>query len=159
MSPDPVSSPAQPAEAAQPAAGGSPLEFESAGHVISFGARPKSTAAPEAEYVEMDTQGLTFDLPDLDLPAADAGAPKQPGLGLEAGKAAGDKFDFSGLELDLGEPDAAPELDEVGTKLDLARAYVEMGDKEGAREILNEVLGEGSDKQKSDAQGMLSSLG
>ena len=41
----------------------------------------------------------------------------------------------------------------------LARAYVEMGDKEGAREILNEVLAEGSDKQKADAKGMLSSLG
>ncbi|MDA8127725.1 MAG: hypothetical protein M0Z73_03355 [Betaproteobacteria bacterium] len=159
VSPAPASSKTQPAEAAQPAAGGSPLEFESAGHVLNFGTRPKPAAAPETEYVEMDTQGLNFDLPDLDLPAADAGAPKQAGGGLEAGKAAGDKFDFSGLELDLGEPDAAPELDEVGTKLDLARAYVEMGDKEGAREILNEVLGEGSDKQKSDAQGMLSSLG
>jgi FimV-like protein len=40
------------------------------------------------------------------------------------------------------------ELDEVGTKLDLARAYLEMGDKEGAREILNEVLAEGNDSQK-----------
>jgi pilus assembly protein FimV len=34
-----------------------------------------------------------------------------------------------------------------------------MGDKEGAREILNEVLGEGNDKQKADAKGMLGSLG
>jgi pilus assembly protein FimV len=34
-----------------------------------------------------------------------------------------------------------------------------MGDKEGAREILNEVLAEGNDNQKADAKGMLSSLG
>ena len=51
------------------------------------------------------------------------------------------------------------ELDEVGTKLDLARAYVEMGDKEGAREILAEVLAEGSESQKTDPKGLMSSLG
>jgi pilus assembly protein FimV len=34
-----------------------------------------------------------------------------------------------------------------------------MGDKEGAREILNEVLTEGNDKQRADAKGMMSALG
>ena len=34
-----------------------------------------------------------------------------------------------------------------------------MGDKEGAREILNEVLAEGSERQKSDAKGILAALG
>ncbi|MDP2431895.1 MAG: FimV/HubP family polar landmark protein [Pseudomonadota bacterium] len=49
-----------------------------------------------------------------------------------------------------------PELwEEVNTKLDLARAYLEMGDKEGAREILQEVLGEGDALQKSDADKLL----
>ena len=81
-------------------------------------------------------------------------------MGLEDDNGPDSKFDFSGLDLDLGEAGGNDlELDEVGTKLDLARAYVEMGDKEGAREILNEVLAEGSDKQKSDAKDMLSSLG
>jgi len=122
---------------------------------------PSEPAAetPAAGYVEADTQSLNFDLPDIDLPAEEDDSLKLD-LGLEDDNGPDSKFDFSGLDLDLGESgDNELELDEVGTKLDLARAYVEMGDKEGAREILNEVLGEGSERQKSDAQGMLSSLG
>lgn len=136
-----------------------PLEFESAGAVLGFDAQPEAAAAPAAGYVEMDTLGLDFDLPDLDLPAT-ADDTLKLDLGLDEDDGPDSKFDFSGLDLDLGEAGGNDlELDEVGTKLDLARAYVEMGDKEGAREILNEVLAEGSDKQKADAKGMLSSLG
>jgi pilus assembly protein FimV len=47
---------------------------------------------------------------------------------------------------------------EVATKLDLARAYVEMGDKEGAKEILEEVLKEGNSQQQADANQLLASL-
>lgn len=47
---------------------------------------------------------------------------------------------------------------DAATKLDLAKAYQEMGDVEGAREILQEVLHEGDDQQKSEAQGLLSKL-
>ncbi|HET9462352.1 MAG TPA: FimV/HubP family polar landmark protein [Thiobacillus sp.] len=131
----------------------SPLEFETAGHVLNF------ETQPEAGYVEMDTLGLDFDLPDLDLPAT-ADDTLKLDLGLDENNGPDSKFDFSGLDLDLGGAGGSDlELDEVGTKLDLARAYVEMGDKEGAREILDEVLAEGSDKQKADAKGMLSSLG
>jgi len=136
-----------------------PMEFESAGHVLNFDMQPEAVEAPEAGYVEMDTLGLDFDLPDLDLPAT-ADDTLKLDLGLDEDNGPDSKFEFSGLDLDLGEAGGNElELDEVGTKLDLARAYVEMGDKEGAREILNEVLAEGSDKQKSDAKGMLSSLG
>ncbi len=49
-------------------------------------------------------------------------------------------------------------LDEVGTKLDLARAYIDMGDSDGARSILEEVIMEGDDTQKKDAGGLLQSL-
>lgn len=53
-----------------------------------------------------------------------------------------------------------PELhEEVNTKLDLARAYLEMGDREGAREILQEVLGEGDSKQKAEADRLLADAG
>ncbi len=45
--------------------------------------------------------------------------------------------------------------EEVETKLDLARAYLEMGDHEGAREILQEVMGEGDSTQKAEAQKLL----
>lgn len=48
--------------------------------------------------------------------------------------------------------------DEAATKLDLARAYVEMGDAEGARDILEEVAIEGDEDQKSEAQQMLKNL-
>jgi len=49
-------------------------------------------------------------------------------------------------------------MTEVGTKLDLARAYVDMGDPAGARSILEEVLDEGDDPQKQQAQQLLDSL-
>ena len=58
---------------------------------------------------------------------------------------------------------ALPELEpvtmsEVGTKLDLARAYMDMGDPEGARSILDEVVSEGSASQKQEAQRLIENL-
>ena len=47
---------------------------------------------------------------------------------------------------------------DAATKLDLAKAYQEMGDVEGAREILQEVLHEGDDEQKTEAKTLLSKL-
>jgi len=49
-------------------------------------------------------------------------------------------------------------MTEVGTKLDLARAYVDMGDPGGARSILEEVLDEGDESQRQQAQQLLDSL-
>jgi FimV-like protein len=49
-------------------------------------------------------------------------------------------------------------MSEVGTKLDLARAYMDMGDPDGARSILEEVLGEGNSGQKAEAQRLLDSI-
>ena len=48
---------------------------------------------------------------------------------------------------------------DAATKLDLAKAYQEMGDVEGAREILQEVLHEGDEQQKTEAQSLLTKLG
>ncbi len=158
---EPVSAPEPVAEfQPEPVAGSAPMEFESAGHVLNFDTPSEAAAdTPDAGYQEMDTQGLSFDLPDLEIPSP-ADEDLKLDLGLEEDNGPDSKFDFSGLDLDLGEAGGNElELDEVGTKLDLARAYVEMGDKEGAREILNEVLAEGNDKQKADAKGMLGTLG
>src|SRR5437660_1498246 len=56
-------------------------------------------------------------------------------------------------------PDIEPvTMSEVGTKLDLARAYMDMGDPDGARNILEEVLHEGSVAQKQEAQRLMESL-
>jgi pilus assembly protein FimV len=51
------------------------------------------------------------------------------------------------------------EGDEVATKLDLARAYLDMGDQEGAQSLLEEVLQEGNDGQKSEAGELLRRAG
>ncbi|MCB1937771.1 MAG: hypothetical protein KDE64_01055 [Rhodocyclaceae bacterium] len=47
---------------------------------------------------------------------------------------------------------------EVDTKLELARAYEEMGDAEGARELLEEVLRDGDEAQQEQARGVLARL-
>lgn len=47
---------------------------------------------------------------------------------------------------------------EVATKLDLAKAYQEMGDAAGAREILEEVLRDGDDQQRGSAQALMQQL-
>jgi len=52
----------------------------------------------------------------------------------------------------------ASTMSEVGTKLDLARAYIDMGDPEGARSILEEVLKEGSASQRQQAEKLLAGL-
>ncbi|MET7013675.1 FimV/HubP family polar landmark protein [Uliginosibacterium flavum] len=49
--------------------------------------------------------------------------------------------------------------DEVSTKLELAKAYEEMGDMEGARELLEEVISDGADFQKDQAKTMLGRIG
>jgi pilus assembly protein FimV len=56
------------------------------------------------------------------------------------------------------ELDFFEESDEVSTKLDLAKAYIDMGDREGAEDILNEVMEEGNDRQKSDAKVLMENL-
>ena len=48
---------------------------------------------------------------------------------------------------------------DASTKLDLARAYEEMGDREGAREILREVIHDGDEAQQAEAKSMLAKLG
>ncbi|MET0658737.1 MAG: FimV/HubP family polar landmark protein [Steroidobacteraceae bacterium] len=61
-------------------------------------------------------------------------------------------------EMDLGEELEPVTMSEVGTKLDLARAYMDMGDPDGARSILEEVLEEGNANQKQEAQRLLEAV-
>ena len=68
----------------------------------------------------------------------------------------GDFEDLDGLDDDFG---MLAGTDETATKLDLARAYVEMGDAEGARDILDEVIAEGSPAQQDEAREMITQLG
>jgi pilus assembly protein FimV len=59
-------------------------------------------------------------------------------------------------DLDLSDLD---DVDEVSTKLDLAKAYLDMGDADGTRSILDEVMTEGNDDQKKEADDLLRQLG
>ena len=56
---------------------------------------------------------------------------------------------------DLMLPD---DVDEVSTKLDLARAFIDMGDNEGARGSLEEVIAEGNEDQKAEAKSLLEQI-
>lgn len=56
------------------------------------------------------------------------------------------------------ELDFMADADEAATKLDLARAYMDMGDNEGARDILAEVAHEGNDQQRTEAAELLSRI-
>jgi pilus assembly protein FimV len=110
----------------------------------------------EASESELDVSDDMLDLSDFSLDedtGSDDGA-----LDLDM------DFDLEGsedptvmLEEDsLGESLSA-EGDEVATKLDLARAYIDMGDSEGAKGILEEVMTEGNDAQKAEAEELLKS--
>jgi len=85
----------------------------------------------------------TLELPEEDLPIVAPGAPRaidESDLGDD------DDFDF------------LSDTDEAATKLDLAQAYVEMGDIDGARDILMEVELEGTAEQKAEAKELLKNL-
>ncbi|MGA8277352.1 MAG: FimV/HubP family polar landmark protein [Rhodanobacteraceae bacterium] len=97
----------------------------------------------------------------------DAGAANLPPLEFDGG---GVEHVDSDAETDnLARKDTAPPTpapadeffpsdDAVGTKLDLARAYVDMGDPEGARSMLEEVLSEGNATQQEDARKLIAEL-
>ncbi len=66
------------------------------------------------------------------------------------------------VDLNLADAAGGPHderWNDVNTKYDLAKAYEEMGDKDGAREILREVIAEGDAQQRADAEAMLARLG
>jgi len=127
---------------------GSGLNFELPG---AASAGPGATPAPAAS--PSGGSGLDFDL----------------NLGGSDTKEASAPVDLSAISLDLGMPGEAaapagsaqadPKWQEVATKLDLAKAYEEMGDKDGARELLNEVLREGDAAQQGQANQLLAKLG
>ena len=113
-----------------------------------------------AKAAQDEDAGMEF---TLDFPIGDIAAEKP----APAASSAGSGFGDISLNLDeIGAPgEAAPEAakdehwHEVATKLDLAKAYQEMGDATGAREILDEVVREGDEGQRETAQSMLDQLG
>lgn len=113
-------------------------------------------AAPEVTPAKpLDLGTLAFSLDEtpptpVAAPAADAGL----------------AFDLGGLDLDLGD-DAAPAPssmaaavieDPLATKLDLAREFHAIGDSEGARTLVEEVIAEASGDLKTRAQHLLTEI-
>ena len=129
--------------------------------------KDESTESPEELSAEAEdlsaVEGLEEELPDLADEASDqdeeiAEPPlASDALDKNARQSAVDEID----ESDLGDDDDFDFLagtDEAATKLDLARAYIEMGDVDGAKDILEEVSLEGNDEQKAEAQDLLKNL-
>jgi pilus assembly protein FimV len=108
--------------------------------------------------------GLDFKLDDEPISAAPAKPKRDDNVvdfSLAASSAKSDvDTAVEDREID-GELDDAlfADVDEVGTKLDLAKAYIDMGDSEGARSILDEVMEEGDDSQKQEAQVLMRQIG
>lgn len=119
--------------------------------------------------LQLDADDLNFDLDDMeamDKEAMDKGesaAPKATGEDLDS------EVDTRWLDDTFDADDAARTMDELGsaededfslgdeisTKLDLARAYIEMGDAEGARATLEEVVSDGDEGQRREAEELM----
>ncbi|HEY5020079.1 MAG TPA: FimV/HubP family polar landmark protein, partial [Steroidobacteraceae bacterium] len=112
-----------------------------------------------ARLAALETDGLDLDLGDLNK--ADSG---HNGVDLDVGNpSSSSEGTFVQTQRIMAEDIPLPDLEpatmsEVGTKLDLARAYMDMGDPEGARSILSEVLSEGSVSQKQEARRLIDTL-
>ncbi len=134
------------------------------------------------EDVDLDIGDLTAALQKSDFEGIGDETVERPLESVHSSDLEGDAVadalaDDDPLDLDIGtsvldedeaptatrESAAADEPDnrtmtEVGTKLDLARAYIDMGDPEGARSILDEVAAEGSTEQQQEARKLLDDL-
>jgi pilus assembly protein FimV len=79
---------------------------------------------------------------------------------LDVGDSVNDAITEASPVLEMGvTEEAAPESEEVETKLELVAAYIDMEDKEGAKELLDEVLKEGGANQRKRAEEILASIG
>ncbi|HET7202901.1 MAG TPA: FimV/HubP family polar landmark protein [Steroidobacteraceae bacterium] len=124
-------------ETESPATAGQRAFDEDEQDLLSSTSLLDSTALMEPEGGVIDLSESTGELASLDADLSPTGMMKRG------------NFDLG------GEP---PTMSEVGTKLDLARAYMDMGDPEGARSILDEVLQEGNSGQRQEAERLIASL-
>lgn len=104
---------------------------------------------------------MDFDLSDISLelnpPASAAAEPEMANAGMNEAEAVPD-LEFEPQEEFAVEAEASSNSAEMATKLDLAIAYQEIGDKEGARELLDEVMKGGTPEQSERAKNLLLEL-
>ncbi|MCA3175660.1 MAG: pilus assembly protein FimV, partial [Burkholderiales bacterium] len=126
---------------------------------FNLGQLPASGAkAPSIEPKEPAKVSLDF---DLNLPSSSVSSVNIPAqdlssisLDLDSGKPAVSPAGFESIAADP----AAARQQEMATKLDLAAAYQEIGDREGAKELLEEVVRGGDPQQQSRAQKLLEGI-
>ncbi|WP_312495290.1 FimV/HubP family polar landmark protein [Pseudomonas cremoris] len=111
---------------------------------LSLADEPEVAAQPDAFASELDDVNAELDRlsQSLEHPSI------EPSFTAEDAALGGDEPEFDFLS----------GTDEVATKLDLAQAYIDMGDADGARDILSEVLTEGDESQRGEAKEMLGRL-
>ena len=105
------------------------------------------------------SMGLTLDM-DVDTAVAEQ---KDDGLTMEMSQPTFNEMEMPSMEAevdatDIADLDIPSAMDEVGTKLDLAKAYIDMGDPDGAKSILDEVLDEGTPPQQQEAQQLMQQI-
>lgn len=123
-------------------------EAESASHELTPAPEAPKAEAPSAE----DTLPFSFGLSPFEEEQAPAVPAREPDPEPEALR------EMPKPAIVEETSPAAEDWDAVGTKLDLAKAYIEMGDSESARDLLEEVSKEGSSAQREEAQKMLEDL-
>ena len=140
-----------------------PLEFsledlEAAKPAESPGSAVSQAPASEAAEAAKDTQALEFDELDIAVDSAEPAPGEEPfDLADELTPAAHSDVSVPGSAAEE-EVLIADDADQMATKLDLARAYLDMGDGESARGMLEEVAGNGSAQQRQEAQELLSRM-
>ena len=107
--------------------------------------KPTPVSAP-IDAPKEEKPSFDFDMSALDMPGSKGGAAASSGGGMG----------LADLSLDSG--GGGGDSEAAGTKLELAKAYLEIGDKDGARDILNEVAKEGSAAQQEEAKKLIASL-
>jgi pilus assembly protein FimV len=144
---------------------------------------PAGDSTDKADQPLSDASSLGLDLDDFASDSAvDLDATVLPELTVDKTPL---EPDFAGLEIEEGSGGLGDDLDlsvdfdrdgkrsgdeeeemvfategsEMSTKLDLARAYMDMGDEEGAKQILEEVASEGSEDQREEARLLLQRVG
>ena len=113
---------------------------------------------------EVEVEAPSFDIeePETELLNEEVSEPIIAESESQIGE--GGDFEFEIPEIDADAEDDDSDLDflsdsdETATKLDLARAYIDMGDTNGAKDIIREILKEGNDQQKLEAEGLLGRL-
>ncbi|MEE9580974.1 MAG: FimV/HubP family polar landmark protein, partial [Nitrosomonadaceae bacterium] len=104
----------------------------------------------------------SIDFPSVSEPESESSIPEPSSMALPESDLAGINLNIddtvSTTSVDTQPVEKSAQWHEIATKIDLARAYQEMGDNDGAKEILQEVVKEGDSAQQESARVMLESL-